>query len=352
MSARPSSRIETLERHQVRAPFAAQRLPAAAAVRALLVSMEQYGQRTPVVAVREADTWVLVDGYRRWEALDRLRADTVEVECWDCPLPEALARVVSRHQGRVLEPIEQAWLLQEALTHGSSQRQLAAWLGRDPSWVNRRLGLLNGLTEPVLEAVRTGVISAWAASRVLVPLARANTAAAQALVDGLREQPLATRDLQAWYRHYQQGSPTLRARLLAHPALFRDALQSERSTATPEALWLQRSRRVRAELQRLHAPLTELLTPLPPIEVGQRLHKAVFQIQDAAGALAQLLEVTCHAIRSGTRDDPAVASEGHGGPADQPDPGPCACHDPPGAERTCATGGAEPAAGGAGGAVR
>jgi glycosyltransferase involved in cell wall biosynthesis len=47
MNAMPPPRIETLERHQVRAPFAAQRLPAAAAVRALLVSMEQYGQRTP-----------------------------------------------------------------------------------------------------------------------------------------------------------------------------------------------------------------------------------------------------------------------------------------------------------------
>ena len=352
MSATPPPRIEVLERHQVRTAFAAQRLPAAAAVRALLVSMEQYGQRTPVVAVQQADAWVLVDGYRRWEALDRLRADTVEVECWDCPLPEALARVVARHQGRVLEPIEQAWLLQEALTHGGSQRQLATWLGRDPSWVNRRLTLLSGLTEPVQEAVRTGVVSAWAASRVLVPLARANTAAAQTLVEGLREQPLATRDLQAWYRHYQQSAPTIRARLLAHPALFRDVLQPERTTATPEADWLQRLRRVRGELRRLGPPLTELLTPRPPVEIWQRLHTAVVQTRDAAGALEHLLEATRHAVRSGTRDDPAVASEGHGGPADQPDPGPCPRHDPPGPERFRADAGpGGPAAGGAGGAV-
>jgi len=48
--------------------------------------------------------------------------------------------------------------------------------------VSRRLALLAQLSEPLQEAVRQGVLSSWAASRVLVPLARANAAEADILL--------------------------------------------------------------------------------------------------------------------------------------------------------------------------
>ncbi len=55
--------------------------------------------------------------------------------------------------------------------------------------MSRRLALLAQWSEPVQEAVREGVLSSWAASRVLVPLARAN-ADAETLLAVLRTESL------------------------------------------------------------------------------------------------------------------------------------------------------------------
>jgi ParB family transcriptional regulator, chromosome partitioning protein len=43
------------------------------------------------------------------------------------------------------------------------------------SWGSRRLQLLSGLTDIALAAVCDGRLSSWAASRVVAPLARANS---------------------------------------------------------------------------------------------------------------------------------------------------------------------------------
>jgi hypothetical protein len=125
----------------------------------------------PLVVVNDGERFVLVDGYQRWAALRHLGRDTAQVEVWQGPLGEALTQVLARHQGRAFEPIEQAWMLSAALAEGLSQRALAAALGKDASWVSRRLALLAQLSEPVQEALRQGVLATWAASRVFVPRA-------------------------------------------------------------------------------------------------------------------------------------------------------------------------------------
>ena len=165
----------------------------------------------------------------------------------------ALTQVLARHQGRAFEPIEQAWMLSAALAEGLSQRALAAALGKDASWVSRRLALLAQLSEPVQEALRQGVLSTWAASRVFVPLARANAADAQALLGALRSEPLSTRELATWYAHYGQANRTARARMVAQPRLFIQALQSAETPASddPETQWLAELERLRRQLQRL-----------------------------------------------------------------------------------------------------
>ena len=303
-----------LEHHQISTPFKAGRLAAPAAIRRLMISLEREGQRQPVVVVRGASNWDLVDGYRRCEALRRLRVDTITAECWECALPEAVARVITRHQGRTLEPIEQAWLLRTALEQGGSQRQLAQWLGQDPSWISRRLALLSGLTEPMQEAVQAGVVSCWAASRVLVPLARANTQAATQLLERLREKPMATRELQSWYQTFQRSTPVVRERLLQRPDLFQATQQA--SPDDPNAAWLRQAGQVRHGLRRLRDTLADLLTPRPPPAVENRLRATVDQLQAALRPLEQLWEAFDDAQRDRTGNDSTITSERDGDPSD------------------------------------
>lgn len=157
--------------HRLATPLAHTRVQRPQQVRRLMTSIDADGQRVPLAVVAADAGLVLVDGYQRWAALTRLGRDTAQVEVWDGPLSAALVQVLARHQGRAFEPIEQAWMLSAALAEGVSQRALAAALGQDPSWVSRRLALLTELSEPLQEAVREGVLSSWAASRVFVPRA-------------------------------------------------------------------------------------------------------------------------------------------------------------------------------------
>ena len=249
---------------------------------------------------------------------------------WDGPLSAALVQVLARHQGRAFEPIEQAWLLSAVLAEGLSQRALATALGKDPSWVSRRLALLSQLSEPLQEAVRQGVLSTWAASRVFVPLARANAADAEALLAAVGTAPLSTRELATWYAHYGTANRTARARMVAQPRLFIHALAAPDTpvAASPEAHWLDELERLRRQLQRLRRTLVPLLDPRPPTATWQALRTAVAKTAQVVERLRQPLQEGEHVVRTATPDDHRTARQGDGRAPDQPHPG---AHAPDGA---------------------
>jgi ParB-like chromosome segregation protein Spo0J len=310
-----------------------------------MASIDADGQRVPLVVVGEGERFVLIDGYQRWAALTRLGRDTAQVEVWDGPLSAALVQVLARHQGRAFEPIEQAWLLAAALAEGLSQRALATALGKDPSWVSRRLALLTQLSEPLQEAVRQGVLSTWAASRVFVPLARANAADAQALLAAVATAPLSTRELATWYAHYGTANRTARARMVAQPQLFIQALAAADTplATSPEAQWLEELERLRRQLQRLTRTLLPLLDPCPPTTTWQALRTAVVKTAQVVERLRQPFQEGEHVVRTATSDHHRTARQGDGRAPDQPHPGAHAPDGAAGAGSGCAAPPAQPA---------
>jgi len=328
---------EPLDRHRIDTPFAHTRVQDPASVRRLITSLEAAGQQVPLIVVAAGERRVLVDGYRRWEALGRLGCDTAECVVWQCGLAEALGQVLARHQARSFEPIEQAWVLAAMQAEGMSQRALGACVGRDPSWVNRRLALLSALSEPLQEAVREGVVSTWAANRVFVPLARANSADAEALLAQQRGEPLSTRELACWLEHYRRGNRTVRERLLTHPRLFIQSLAAEAKEGDPppdpESQWLAELERVGRQLRRLRRSLATLLDPSPPAPTWQALRAAVAKTAQAFDQLRQPLQEPPDAHRAATPDRAGAARQGDGDPPDRPHPGPLSPHGTTGAER-------------------
>jgi len=227
MADRPDSDIEL---HQLQLRFATARVSDERAVQRLMQSIDACGQLVACIAVREdadnAAALVLIDGNRRVAALRRLGRDTARVQCASGTLAQALAQLLACAQSRSLAAIEQALLLRELIDgQRLSQREAARQCGRDASWVQRRLLLLQALPEGVLEAVRGGSVSSWAAVRVFAPLARANADHAQRLLAGMRGQALSTRDLQVWFVHYQRAQRREREHMLDHPRLLIDSVR-------------------------------------------------------------------------------------------------------------------------------
>lgn len=110
---------------------------------------------------------------------------------------------------------------------GLSEREVARRSDRDVSWVSRRLELACGLSDSVLAAVRQGALSTWTATRVLAPLARANSAQATQLLAALAATPLSTLELQTWFQHYLSTPRAARERMVSHPRLFIQSLRAQ-----------------------------------------------------------------------------------------------------------------------------
>lgn len=229
-------------------------------VSSLVSSIERCGQIAPVIAVKESDFYfVLIDGYLRVAALKRCGHDTVMAEIWGCKEAEALIRVLLRSHERRWETVEQALVMRELKDrHGLSDCQIARFMDHNQSWVSRRLSLLDALPEEILELIQKGQISTWSATRVLVPMARAMPDHAKALTETLLQEPLSTRALSEFFRHYQKANRTQRERMVGKPVLFLKALRcKEEETEArllkdgPEGKWVKEIKVVGHILRRL-----------------------------------------------------------------------------------------------------
>jgi len=78
-------------------------------VNAMMHSLDQSGQLTPVAAIGGAEhRYILMDGYLRIAALHRLGRDTVRITLWDCDEASGLLRILSGAQAHPWAAVEEA----------------------------------------------------------------------------------------------------------------------------------------------------------------------------------------------------------------------------------------------------
>jgi len=196
--------------------------------RRLVASLLEHGQQTPVLVVRDGVAWVLIDGYVRVTALRKLACDLVEAAVMDVSEAEALVLGHGLDNGRERTALEEGWLLRELCDrHGLAQSELARRLDRSPSWVSRRLALVTTLPETVQDAVRVGKLGVQAATKILVPLARANVTDCEKLVRGLGGERVSVRQMHRLFVAWKEGDDEQRDRLCREPRLFLRALDAE-----------------------------------------------------------------------------------------------------------------------------
>lgn len=212
-----------LELHQLELRYALLRKRAPAVERALLGSLAEIGQQLPIVVVSEAARFIVIDGYKRVRALQRLSRDTVRATQWQ--LSEVEALLLERRMRCASEDVfDQAWLLSQLQERfGLSLEELARRFERNKSWVSRRLALIQMLPVSIQERVRAGTLAAHAAMKYLVPLARANAAAATQLSAAIIALQPTSREIGALYAGWQSGTARTRELILASPQVYLQA---------------------------------------------------------------------------------------------------------------------------------
>jgi ParB-like chromosome segregation protein Spo0J len=299
-------------------------------VYALASSIERFGQILPVIVLREGvNSFVLIDGYLRVKAMGHCMRDTVIAEIWECKEEEALVEVLARAHSRKWDLLEEAALLRELHDqYHLSQSKIASLMGRNQGWVSGRLALYHALSEDLLEWVKKGSISTWAATRVIAPIARAMPEHGKALSDNLSKASLSTRELALLFHHYQKANRKQRENMVREPFLFLKALRAREEVIEAKVLregvegkWL-RDLRVIAHM------LRGLLKEVPTLFGSGQSHLERRILLTAFEESKELFMRFEKEIRRFDRDDYPGESASHleplsagsPNPADQPDP--------------------------------
>ena len=337
--------IDTLELVHLDLVYAHTRIQRTRQIAQMADSLIRHGQLLPIVVVAgEHPRWVLIDGYQRVEAARRAGIDTLVAHIWPARVADAVCQLLSRDGARQFDVFEQAALLRELkVTHRLSQNQIASRMGRHPSWVTRRLCLIEQLPPQAAQAVRAGLISSWSASRVLVPLARANAQHAKALVDAIGKHPMTSRQLMYFWQHYQAANRSVREKMATEPVLFFKSLdareadrQSKRVRDGPEGRWRHDMRSVKHILQRLEHTAREVFYPEQTALERRTLLTAFSDAHSAFDLLNHTIRSLTHAQprRPTNRDRHAPGRPEH--PSNQPHPEDVAQNRPAHPHRQCA----------------
>jgi len=212
-----------LEFHQLDLRYEGLRVRRLERERRLLSSLAEGGQQVAIVVIRlveEQNRFLVIDGYKRIRALQRLGQDTVRATVWDLEESEALILDRSLRVAEGETALEQGWLLSELHSRmGLALEDLARRFDRSISWVSRRLALVQELPGSIQEYVRQGAIGAHAAMKYLVPMARAKREDCQRLAEKIAYHRFCNHDIGLLYATWRR-QPLVRERLLEDPKLF------------------------------------------------------------------------------------------------------------------------------------
>ena len=268
-------------------------------------SITHYSQLTPVIAIPDSEQrWILVDGYLRIRALQKLGTDQCNGEIWECDLATALLLRLTRTREKNLEALEEANIL-DILHHelGLSQNEIARRMACDVSWVNRRLSLLKHLPDVIRESHFKGHLATWVITRVIQPLARANEEHGKQLVKHLDKHPQSTRDIQRFFEHYESSNKEVRNRIIAEPVLFFESLQNKSDIQEakqlnmgPEGRWKKNLEIIKNIVKGLQKLVTTVFYVNQENKEQRHLHQSFKETQQVFLEFENLVESHIHDI--------------------------------------------------------
>jgi ParB-like chromosome segregation protein Spo0J len=168
-------------------------------------SLAKYSQIAPVVYCQLEGSLVLIDGFKRLRAARTLKGMATLMARF-LEVDEQAGKAAIFNLNRITSKpneLEESWIIY-ALVHddGLPQVEVAQMLGRHKSWVNRRLALIERLTDEAREALRLGLLTPTQA-RYVAQLPRGNQNAAMQCAT---EHALSSRELSETVRLLQSAS--------------------------------------------------------------------------------------------------------------------------------------------------
>lgn len=179
-------------------------------------SLEVHGQLTPVTAWLKGAKYDLADGFKRLHAARRIphwNELSVRVITEDM-IAAKQAMLTLNQPGAGLSALEEAWVIRSLIREERlHQKMVAKLLGKDQSWVSRRLSLVERLIEVAQEEMRLGLISPTMAGS----LARMQRCIQEKLLEVLHRETFTSRQGATLAGILATASPAAAEQILTHP---------------------------------------------------------------------------------------------------------------------------------------
>ena len=159
-------RMETIELNSIDLRLEKTRLRNSAVERTLLDSIAHEGILSPlyVTGSDASGYYLLVDGFKRYRCARKLGMGMAPIECIADDIATGIVTFIRRNEyGSGITTLEQAAMIEELHRRcAMSIYDIAKRLGRCPSWVSMRLGILEDLTPLLREKILSGAFPARA----------------------------------------------------------------------------------------------------------------------------------------------------------------------------------------------
>ena len=184
--------IEELTISEIGEKYGAFRIVNPRADGAMVKSIRKYGQISPVVCAKDKEGYEMIDGFKRLRACRSLNQKTLKARAMGVSGRAGKAAILQLNwTDQSINEIEEGLVVQSLHREdGLTQVETAVLLGRDKSWVSRRISLIERLSEEVQEDIRLGLLSV-STGRELAKLPRGNQ---KGVVEAILKRRYTTRE--------------------------------------------------------------------------------------------------------------------------------------------------------------
>ena len=159
----------------IREGYGVFRLPNPKAEKAMKQSLQRYGQISPVVCLETTGGLEVIDGFKRVRVSRGLKWSTLKTTILDTTARAGKAGIIQLNRiSRSISDLEEAMVLESLYREdGMTQVEIGTLVGRDKSWVSRRISLIKNLADEVRQHIALGLITS-SVGRELARLPRGN----------------------------------------------------------------------------------------------------------------------------------------------------------------------------------